>query len=106
MVPGRDKKFSLLRSHPYRLLFNAYRSSVQGIKRSGCAVDRSLSSSAQVETQWSFTSAPLVWPRDVERGAYIKQSDTIAGMRAECVRRVGIFLAYEEMDILLGLMSP
>ena len=71
-IPGRDKRFSLLRSHPYRLLFNGYRGSVQGVKRSGCEVDRSLSSNAQGKTEGSSTSAPPACPRDVERGVLYK----------------------------------
>ena len=71
-IPGRDKGFSLLRSHPYRPLFNGYRGSVQGVKRSGREADRSLPSSAQVKTERRYTSAPPVCPRDVERGALYK----------------------------------
>jgi hypothetical protein len=71
-IPGRDKRFSLLRSHPYRLLFNGYRGSVQGVKVSGREFDRSLPSNAQVKIEWSYTSAPPVYPRDMERGALYK----------------------------------
>ena len=43
------------------------------VKGSGREFDRSLSSSAQVKIEWSYTSAPPVYPREVETGACIKQ---------------------------------
>ena len=53
--PSRDKRSSLLRSRPYRLLFIAYRGFVPGVKRFGCGVDRSLPSSVHVKNEWIYT---------------------------------------------------
>jgi hypothetical protein len=58
----RGKKFFSFPKRPFRLwsppifLFNWYRVSFPGIEWSGCGVDHSLPSSAEVKNEWSHTS--------------------------------------------------
>jgi hypothetical protein len=43
---------------PHILLFNGYWGSFLGVKQSGCKVHHSPPSSAEVENEWSYISAP------------------------------------------------
>jgi len=42
---------------PHSLLFNGYWGSFLGVKQSGCKVNHSPPSSAEVKNEWSYTSA-------------------------------------------------
>jgi hypothetical protein len=54
------------------LLFNWYRRFLPEVKRSGRAVNHSPPSSAEVENEWSCTSAPSICLNGVDRGNCFK----------------------------------
>ena len=71
--PHRNIRFFCFPTQPYRLwdpsifLYNAYRSSFQGLKRPGREANHQSSSSAEVKNEWSYTSAPPLLLNVVDR---------------------------------------
>jgi hypothetical protein len=55
---------------PPSLLFKGYRSSFSEIKRPGREVYHQLLSIADVKNEWSYTSAPLIWLRVLDRNEF------------------------------------
>jgi hypothetical protein len=69
---GRGKRYSLLQNRPYRLwvprslIFHEYWGSFLGAKRQGREVENP-PPSAEAKNEWSYTSAPLICLRGVDR---------------------------------------
>jgi hypothetical protein len=72
-IPGRNKRFSLLqnvqtgsvaRQTSYTMVTEG---SVLGVTQLGCETDHPLSSSAKVQNEWSYTSAPTICLYVVDR---------------------------------------
>ena len=61
---GGKRLFSSLKRQdrlcsPHSLLFNGHRASFSGVKRTGHGVNQSPPSSAQLKSDWCYTSTPL-----------------------------------------------
>jgi hypothetical protein len=54
----------------HSLLFNAYRGLFLGVKRPGCEVNQSPSSSAEVKIEWNYTSTVLICLHSVDRETF------------------------------------
>jgi hypothetical protein len=73
---GRVKRFSSSPKRPHwlwgppSLVFIGYLVYFPVVKRSGCGVDHSSPSSAEVKNEWSYTSAPPICHHSVDRHSF------------------------------------